>query len=242
MERGRGLCKHGSALMLLIGWKWSVSMFFSSHSLFLSVSFSSQSFPKVAHPYSPALCRSIIQVPTSINTTIKTYSSWITHKKKQPWSWLHVLFSIQHDGAWELKGWRWPHQWHTEPSATPSNCFIQPFSITPVSSAFRICLGHYTVAEFFITILCLIYILSLSPLHSLSLHTQYSSFCLSLASHSATKNFTPFISFLEKSQEISGKKTLLVQNSCVNTYEMHILNSKWLGKQEEILVSNWLKK
>lgn len=161
MERGGGLCKHGSALMLLIGWKWSVSMFFSSHSLFLSVSFSSQSFPKVAHPYSPALYRSIIQAPTSINTTTKTYSSWITHKKKQPCSRLYVLFSIQQDGAWELKGWRWPHQWHTEPSATPSNCFIQPRSITPVSSAFRICLGHYSVAEFFITILCLIYILSL---------------------------------------------------------------------------------
>lgn len=106
MERGGGLCKHGSTLMLLIGWKWSVSMLFSSHSLFLSVSFSSQSFPKVAHPYSPALCRSIIQAPTSINRTTKTYSSWITHKKKQPCSWLDVLFSIQHDGTWELKGWR----------------------------------------------------------------------------------------------------------------------------------------
>lgn len=239
MERGGGLCKHGSALMLLIGWKWSVSMYFSSHSLFLSVSFSSQSFPKVANPYSPALCRSIIQAPTSINTTTKTYSSWITHKKKQPWSRLHVLFSIQHDGAWELKWWRWPHQWHTEPSATPSNCFIQPCSITPVSSAFRICLGHYSVSEFFITILCLIYILSLSS--SLSF-PQYSSFCLSFASHSATKHSRRlYASWKKNHKKLVGKNPCWFKTA-VWTHEMHMLNYKWLGKQEEILVSNWLKK
>lgn len=109
MERGGGLCKHGSALMLLIGWKWSVSIFLSPHSLFLSVSFSSRSFPNTAYPCAPfffkansALYCSIIQAHTPINTTTKTYSSWITHKKKQPsgvdWM-LHFLYNMMVHGT-----------------------------------------------------------------------------------------------------------------------------------------------
>lgn len=60
-----------------------------------------------------------------------------------------------------------------------SNCFY------PVGLDFRKRLGHYSLAEFFITVLCLIYILSPLRCLPLFLHAQYSSFCLSFASHSA---------------------------------------------------------
>ncbi len=113
MERGGGLCKHGSALMLLIEWKWSVSIFLSSHSLFLSVSFSSQSFPNAAYPCSPFFSKLCI--------ILKHNSS--TYINKHNYKNIQLMNNAQEETALEsteccifyiawwcmgCKGWRWP--------------------------------------------------------------------------------------------------------------------------------------
>lgn len=80
---------------------------------------------------------------------------------------LHFLYNIM---VYEnVRGGNGPPAAHRAFSNS-SNCFIQPCSIMAVSSPFRKHLGHYS--EFFITVLCLIYNLSLSFLHFL-VHAHY---------------------------------------------------------------------
>lgn len=102
------------------------------------------------------------------------------------------------------------------------NCFIQPRSIKAVS--FRIRLGHYLVAEFFITILYLIYILYLSPLHFLPLQYTLNKLLFVYPLHHILPQRTSrrLSASWKNHKKLEWKPNLLVQNSCVNTWNAYI--------------------
>lgn len=116
------------------------------------------------------------------------------------------------------------HQRHTELSATPATVL---FSLAASRQSARLSENVLGIIQWQSSLS-----LSMSHLHSLSLFFTFVPFffthniiiiffpffCLSFASHSVTKNFTLFISFLE-SQQLQEK---LVQNRAVLTWNVYI--------------------